>query len=59
MTVQDNNSQADPQIRRSWREHLVLPMLITGGLLTLVWIVVLIAVAMQIISAIAGTGGHG
>lgn len=59
MTVQDNNSQAEAQIRRSWREHLVLPMLVTGGLLTLAWIVVLIAVAMQIISVVAGTGGHG
>lgn len=59
MTVQDNSSQADPQVRRSWREHLVLPMLVTGGLLTLAWIVVLIAVAMQIISAVAGTGSPG
>lgn len=59
MINQDNKTEVLPQIRRSWRERMVLPMLITGGLLTMVWIVILTALALQIIGAVAGTGGHG
>ncbi|MCJ2053974.1 hypothetical protein [Methylobacterium sp. J-070] len=59
MTVQDDGIQNEPRIRRSWRERLILPMLVTGGLLTLTWIIALIAVALQMISAVAGTVGHG
>ncbi|WP_244046545.1 hypothetical protein [Methylobacterium sp. J-030] len=57
MTVQDTNSRTEPRIKRCWRQHLVLPMLLTGGLLTLAWIAVLIAIVLQIIGAVAGTGG--
>lgn len=59
MINQNNKTKILPQIRRSWRERMVLTMLITGGLLTMVWIVILTALALQIIGAVAGTGGHG
>jgi hypothetical protein len=59
MVNQDDKTKVLPQIRRSWRERMVLSMLITGGLLTMVWIVILTALAVQIIGAVAGTGGHG
>lgn len=46
MTVPNNNRPHKPQIRRSLREHLVLPMLVGDGLFTLGWVVALIGLAL-------------
>jgi hypothetical protein len=59
MTIQDDQNQDQPRIRRSWQERLVVPALVAGVLLTLSWIVVLAAAALQIVSAIAEAGPHG
>lgn len=59
MTIQHNVPQDDSRVRRSWREHVILPMLVAGGVLTLTWIVVLIAVVFQILGAIGGPGAQG
>ncbi len=37
----------------------MLATLIAGGALTLSWILVLIGLAWQMVSAVAHTGGHG
>lgn len=50
---------AKTQNPRRWRDRLMVVTLIAGGLLTLWWILVLIGVAWQIVSAVASTGGHG
>lgn len=59
MTIQDNQKQDRQRSRRPWQDRLVVPALVAGVLLTLSWVVVLAAAALQIVSAIAGTGPYG
>ena len=58
MTAQNDVTFVETPTKSGWRQRLVLPMLIVGGLLTVTWIAVLIGLAWQIASAVAGMGTH-
>ena len=58
MTHHNEATLVETRIKLRWRERLILPMLIIGGLLTVSWIVVLIGLAWQISAAAAGMAMH-
>lgn len=58
MTHHNEATLVETRIKLRWRERLILPMLIIGGLLTVSWIVVLIGLAWQIAAAAAGMAMH-
>lgn len=59
MTDSNDKSPTKRQVSYPWRDRLMLATLIAGGALTLSWILVLIGLAWQMVSAVAHTGGHG
>jgi hypothetical protein len=55
MPVQNDEIPPEPLVRRSWQERLIIPVLITGGILTCAWILALMGMVWRIVGAVAGT----
>ena len=52
MTVKEEAYTCDKKVSRPWHEWLIVPVLIAGGLLTLLWILALMGLAWRIVSAV-------
>ena len=54
MFAQSGTMLVQNQIEHSWRDRLAVPIMVAGAVMTLLWVVALLAAVWQVASALAG-----
>lgn len=56
MFAQSGTMLVQDRIEHSWRDRLAVPTMVAGAVMTLPWVVALLAAVWQVASALTGLG---